>query len=120
MQYVLIVSSILLILYGIWFFRNIITSNRAKRINREYQIILDQKLLPLGFEKKQSIFGGREKITVYKRDALEIALSYEISYDANRISITNGKRNNTFNLTLVDETKNNFIQTLEKWLVENQ
>ena len=120
MQYVLIISSILLILYGIWFFKNLISSGKAKRIHREYQIILDQKLLPLGFEKKQAIVGGREKVSMYKRNALEITLSYEISYDANRIFITNGKRSNTINLTTANETKNSFNQTLEKWLAENQ
>ena len=117
MQFVLIVSSILLILYGIWFFKNIVASNKAKRINREHQIILDQKLLPLGFEKKQTVVGGREKITHYKRGVLEITLSYEISYDTNRIFITNGKTSNTLNLPIA---KDNFIQTLEKWLVANQ
>jgi len=51
MQYVLIISTILLILYAIWFFKNIVASNRAKRIHREYQSLLDQKLLALGFKK---------------------------------------------------------------------
>jgi hypothetical protein len=120
MQYVLIVSSILLLVYGIWFFKNIVTSNRAKRIHREYQTLLDQKLLPLGFKKTQTVVGGREKIAQYKREALEITLSYEISYDTNRILITNGKTSKTLNLSAANETKNNFIQTVEKWLVENQ
>jgi hypothetical protein len=117
MQSVLIVSSVLLLIYGIWFLKNIITSGKAKRIHREYQALLDQKLLPLGFKKTQTVVGGREKIAHYKRDGIEVTLSYEISYDTNRIFITNGKINNTLNLPIL---KQNFIQTLEKWLVENQ
>ena len=117
MQSVLIISCILLLVYGIWFFKNIVASNRAKRIHREYQSILDQKLLHLGFKKTQAVIGGREKIAHYKRDVLEITLSYEISYDTNRISITNGKVSHTLNVPIA---KDNFIQTLEKWLAEHQ
>ena len=117
MQYVLVISVILLSLYGIWFFKTILAANRAKKIHREYQTLLDQKLVPLGFKKTQTVVGGREKIAHYKREVLEITLSYEISYDTNRIFITNGKINNTLNLPIVKE---NFIQTLEKWLVANQ
>ncbi|MEP7136441.1 MAG: hypothetical protein ABI904_16045 [Chloroflexota bacterium] len=119
MQYVLIVSSILLLVYGIWFFKNIITSGRAKRIHREYQTLLDQKLLPLGFKKTQTVVGGREKIAHYTPETLEITLSYEISYDTNRVLITNGKISKTLNLSAAKETKSTFILTLEKWLVEN-
>jgi hypothetical protein len=119
MQYFLIVSSILLLIYGIWFFKNTVSSIQAKRINHEYQTLLDQKLLPLGFKKTQTVVGGREKIAHYKRDGHEITLSYEISYDANRILIRGGKQSNTFQLNDTIETKNSFIQTLEKWLVEN-
>jgi hypothetical protein len=118
MQYVLIISTILLILYAIWFFKNIVASNRAKRIHRMYQTILDQKLLPLGFEKKQEVAGGREKIAFYKRSALKITLSYEISYNTNRIFITNGRKSNSVNIDNIAETKNNFIRILEKWLTE--
>lgn len=117
MQYVLIISVILLSLYGIWFFKNILAANRAKKIHREYQALLDQKLVPLGFKKTQTVVGGREKITHYQRAELEITLSYEISYDTNRIYITNGKASNTLNIPLA---KDNFNQTLEKWLVDNQ
>jgi hypothetical protein len=117
MQYVLVISVILLSLYGIWFFKTILAAHRAKKIHREYQTLLDQKLVPLGFKKTQTVVGGREKIAHYKREVLEITLSYEISYDTNRIFITNGKINNTLNLPIVKE---NFIQTLEKWLVANQ
>ena len=116
MQYVLIISVILLGLYGIWFFKNIRAANRAKQIHREYQARLDQKLVPLGFKKTQTVVGGREKFTHYQRTALEATLSYEISYDTNRIFITNGKAGNTLNIPLA---KDNFHQTLEKWLVDN-
>ncbi len=117
MQYVLIVSTLLLILYAIWFFKNIVASNRAKKIHRKYQALLDQKLLPLGFKKTQAVVGGREKIVHYQRDVLKVTLSYEISYDTNRIIITNRKVSNTLNAPI---PKDDFIQTLEKWLVENQ
>jgi hypothetical protein len=119
MQSVLIISSILLFIYGIWFFKNIITSGKAKRIHREYQALLDKKLLPLGFKKTQAVVGRREKIAHYKRNILEITLSYEISYDANRILMTDGKQSTTLPLNDTIETKSNVIQTLEKWLVEN-
>jgi len=120
MQLVLIISSTLLIVYGIWFFKTAIASGKAKIIHREYQIILDSKLLPQNFEKAQTIVGGREKIISYKRDILEVALSYEISYDTNRVMLMDGKQSNTLNLNDTIETKNSFIQTLEKWLVQNQ
>ena len=106
MQYVLIISVILLSLYAIWFFKNIVTSNHAKRIHREYQSLLDQKLLPLGFKKTQAVVDGREKIAHYQRAALEVTLSYEISYDTNRIFITNGKASNTLNIPLAKDNFN--------------
>ena len=117
MQYVLIISVILLGLYGIWFFKNILAANRAKKIHRKYQALLDQKLVPLGFKNTQTVVGGREKIAHYQRAALEVTLSYEISYDTNRIFITNGKASNTLNIPLA---KDNLNQILEKWLVDNQ
>jgi hypothetical protein len=114
MEYVLFFSLLLLILYGIWFFRNILKSGRSKKIHREYQSILDQKLKPLGFEKKEALVGGREKIASYKRNALEVNLSYEISYDTNRITLTNARNRTSINLSDSKELKSNFLQTLEK------
>lgn len=60
MQSVLIISVILLSLYGIWFFKNIRTNNRARKIHRKYPVRLNQKLVPLGFKKTQSVVGERE------------------------------------------------------------
>lgn len=116
MQSVLIISVILLSVYGIWFFKNLLAANRAKKIHRDYQALLDQKLIPLGFKKSQTVVGGREKIAHYQRAALAVTLSYEISYDTNRIFLTNGKTSNTLNIPLAID---NFSQTLEKWLVDN-
>jgi len=118
MQYVLYCSLTCLILYGIWFFRNIIRSGRAKRIHKEYQSLLDQKLLPLGFEKTQTLVGGREKVAAYKKNALEINLCYEVSFDVNRVDITNSKKSRSINISNTDETKNNLLQILEEWLAE--
>jgi predicted porin len=120
MQSVLIVSSVLLLIYGIWFLKNIITSGKAKRIHREYQALLDQKLLLLGFKKTETVVGGREKIAHYKRNILEVTLSYEISFDTNRILLANEQKSKTLNLTAGNETRSNIIQILEKWLVKNQ
>lgn len=120
MEIILIVSAVLLIVYGLWFFKNLIASGKAKRIHRGYQTVLDQKLLPLGFERQQTIVGGQEKITSYKqRGSLEINLCYEISYDANRILMMGGKQSKNLNLNDTIDTKNSCIQSLEKWLVEN-
>jgi hypothetical protein len=119
MQYVLYCALTLLILYGIWFFRNIIRSGRAKKIHKEYQALLDRKLLPLGFEKRQTLVGGREKVAAYQKNALAFNLCYEVSFDVNRVDITNGKKSMSINISNTDEAKNNFPQILEEWLAEN-
>ena len=120
MEYVLIVAALLLLLYGFWFFKNILKSGRARKMHREYQSLLDQKLKPLGFEKKETLVGGRERIAFYKRNALEFTLSYEISFDANSMIITNSRKSKSIDLTASDDTKNNVLQTLEEWLAENK
>lgn len=120
MEYVLYCSLTVLIVYGIWFFRNSFKSGMARKIYIAFQTTLDQKLLPLGFEKKEILVGGREKVVSYKKNMLEITLNYEISFDFNRILFTNGKKSNVINLSDTAETKNNLIKTLDEWLSENQ
>ncbi len=120
MEYVLVVAAFLLLFYGIWFFRNLLKSGRAKKIHRDYQSLLDQKLEPLGFEKKEELVGGRERIALYRRDSREISLNYEISYDHNSLFLTNGRNSTSIKISNSTDSKDNFIKTLERWLAENQ
>ncbi len=119
MQYVLYCSLTALIVYGIWFFKNLAASQRAKQIHRQYQKLLDQKLLPLRFEKTQALVGGRERTVTYKRNPLQFTLRYETSFDANYMDATNDKQGTTLVLDRSASMQTTVIKTLEEWLVKN-
>jgi hypothetical protein len=91
-EFILIFSSTLLVVYALWLFRTGKKANVAKQLYVEYQVFLNDKLTPLGFEKKEIIASGREKIISYKRDLLEVTLVFEIPFDSVYIFWKSGKK----------------------------
>jgi hypothetical protein len=141
-EFILIFSSTLLVVYALWLFRTGKKANVAKQLYVEYQVFLNDKLTPLGFEKKEIIASGREKIISYKRDLLEVTLVFEIPFDSVYIFWKSGKKTtlksvidkmtnlpdqtkvvykDDFSMELSNsaETKINFIRQLDNWLAEH-
>lgn len=119
MEYALYCSLAALIAYGIWFFKNLVAAQRAKQVQHQYETSLDGKLLPLQFKKTRALIGGREHIINYKRNALQVTLRREVSFDTNYMDVTNGKQTTSFRLDRSNATTETLRNILEEWLVKN-
>ncbi|HET9907494.1 MAG TPA: hypothetical protein VFQ23_12655 [Anaerolineales bacterium] len=149
-------TSIFLLVGGYLLYRYVIDrpkNNQAEKVYADYKGILDSKLIPLGFERKNEYADAREKGITYGRNNLKITLrtehpfAYTVVHASSGKKITLEERNNglppeirnkmkyineqdknqlvdtaDFGIELSgsEEVKAQFLQTIEKWLTENQ
>jgi hypothetical protein len=147
---------LLLIVVGYLVFQFLILgkkTNKTREIGAMYELILDRKLIPLGFERQPEDEDMREKEVSYKRNALIVTLYSAPGLFANEIQARSGKkitleeRNNQMppavrnkvrylneqdkyqlvealdfriELSESEEVQAQLLETLEKWLAENQ
>jgi hypothetical protein len=114
---------ILIVLFGYRLLRSLGVPSLENEIFIKHKTILDNKLLPLGFNRSEIKSGTREITISYELDFTEIALSYEPPFRANHVYINKGAGLiNESNLVLdldSDTVRNNFSKILDKWLLNN-
>ena len=85
----------MLIIVGYLIFQIIVArmrSNQNKIIITDYKLILENKLMPLTFERHQDYEDALEKVISYKRDNLHVTLYFGTPPLVPEIYATSGKK----------------------------
>lgn len=83
---------LLLIVIGYLIYQFVILDKKTREVAAQYEKLLDNKLIPLGFERQQGEQNMREKEISYKRNSLIVTLYAASGLFSNEIQARSGKK----------------------------